>query len=117
MVGNAAVLGLTLREGAGKGPAEDDIRDLRPLLVVGVEEQADVGLGECKCLLLEPFDGLLDARWVEGQGDLVVPLELDEDRDDLEVVEEDQAVDGDARLESEAELDVRRAARFGGART
>jgi hypothetical protein len=39
-----------------------------------------------------------------------VPLELDEDRDDLEVVEEDQAVDGDARLQPEAELDVRRAA-------
>src|SRR5271157_3957491 len=46
MVGDAAVLGPALREGAGEGPAEDDIRDLRPLLVVGVEEQADVGLGE-----------------------------------------------------------------------
>ena len=40
---------------------------------------------------------------------MVVPLELDEDRDDLEVVVEDQAVDGDARLQPEAELDIRRA--------
>jgi hypothetical protein len=56
------------------------------------------------------IDRGLDARWIEGQVDPVVPLELEEDRDDLEVVEEDQVVEGDARFQAEAELDVRRAA-------
>jgi len=39
-----------------------------------------------------------------------VPLELHEDRNDLDVVEENHVVDGDARLQAEANLDVRRAA-------
>src|SRR5208337_3173866 len=64
IVGDSAVLGLTLGEDAGERPAEDDIRDVRSLLVVGVEEHADVGLGKSASLPLEPFDCGLDARWI-----------------------------------------------------
>src|SRR5208337_5342069 len=49
IVGDAAVLGLPFGEDARESSAEDEIRDLRPLLVVGIEEHADVGLGECAC--------------------------------------------------------------------
>src|SRR3954451_3936408 len=99
------MLDVTPGEAPGEGQAEDDIRDLQFPLVLRMEEQADVGPGELAGLPVEPFDRLLDARGIEGQDELVVPLEVEEDREDLQVVGEDQVLDGGAGLEAEPEVD------------